>query len=181
VLTTSDPNSNLYTNELAKVATSDVSALCKAQVNYGNSWKKRGGVGAFMMLARKWDRLEQFLSKAQKQFDIFDAIEKDQRAEGIIDDIRDLRRYLCLVEAEAIACGFCPGTLAKDLENGDASKGGSNLDKLEAELEAKRFYQETDPAGPIPLMPPLEADRFLQREDPDYGRDPAGPIPMVKP
>jgi hypothetical protein len=28
------------------------------EAEYDASWKKRGGVGAFMMLARKWDRLE---------------------------------------------------------------------------------------------------------------------------
>ena len=40
------------------VARADVTALEKAEESYGDSWKKRGGVGAFMMLARKWDRLE---------------------------------------------------------------------------------------------------------------------------
>ena len=41
--------------EVAKI---DVEKLHKAEQSYGNSWKKRGGIGAFMMLARKWDRLE---------------------------------------------------------------------------------------------------------------------------
>ena len=36
----------------------DITGLLKAERSYGDSWKKRGGVGAFMMLARKWDRLE---------------------------------------------------------------------------------------------------------------------------
>ena len=51
-----------------------------------------------MMLARKWDRLEKQV--VETQFDVFAAAEKDQRVEGVIDDIRDLRRYLLLVEAE---------------------------------------------------------------------------------
>ena len=51
-----------------------------------------------MMLARKWDRLEKQVS--EKHFDVFAAAEDDQRVEGVIDDIRDLRRYLLLVEAE---------------------------------------------------------------------------------
>ena len=55
---------------IEKIVLTDVDALEKAEESYGNSWRQRGGVGAFMMLARKWDRI----------------------------DIQDLRRYLLLVE-----------------------------------------------------------------------------------
>lgn len=76
----------------------DVAVLAEKSKDYGDSWKKRGGVGAFMMLARKWDRLE---TQTQRYgWDVFRAIREDQRPEGILDDIRDLRRYLLLVEAE---------------------------------------------------------------------------------
>jgi hypothetical protein len=88
-----------FTEFLDKVTKSDSYFLKKAFESYGDSWKKRGGIGAFMMLARKWDRLEHSLEK-KNHYDIFKAIEMDRRAEGIIDDIRDLRRYLVLVEAE---------------------------------------------------------------------------------
>ena len=81
---------------LQTIADSDVVALQEAEKSYGDSWRKRGGVGAFMMLARKWDRIENQV-KAQ-QYDVFDAIESDRWAEGIMDDIQDLRRYLMLVE-----------------------------------------------------------------------------------
>ena len=83
-----------------KVAQVDVTKLHKAEQSYGNSWKQRGGVGAFMMLARKWDRLEKQVNESN--YDIFLAAEKDNRDEGILDDIQDLRRYLMLVEAEII-------------------------------------------------------------------------------
>ena len=83
-----------------KVAQVDVTKLHKAEQSYGNSWKQRGGVGAFMMLARKWDRLEKQVNESN--YDIFLAAKKDTRAEGILDDIQDLRRYLMLVEAEII-------------------------------------------------------------------------------
>ena len=43
--------------EVEKVAGEDVVNLDMAEQSYGDSWKQRGGVGAFMMLARKWDRL----------------------------------------------------------------------------------------------------------------------------
>ena len=81
---------------LQTIADSDVVALEEAEKSYGDSWRKRGGVGAFMMLARKWDRIENQV-KAQ-QYDVFGAIEADRRADGIKDDIQDLRRYLMLVE-----------------------------------------------------------------------------------
>lgn len=78
------------------IAQTDVDCLEKAEKSYGESWKNRGGVGAFMMLARKWDRLENQVKKFD--YDIFEAYKQDNRAEGIIDDIQDLRRYLILVE-----------------------------------------------------------------------------------
>lgn len=106
-----------YLDHLSPIAKSDVEGIIKADVQYGSSWKKRGGVGAFMMLARKWDRIEQAISpnpdnpERSKRFkdvvpyDIFGACQADLRAEGIIDDVRDLRRYLLLVEAHLVATG----------------------------------------------------------------------------
>tara|TARA_R110000782_G_scaffold191452_1_gene281255 strand:+ start:953 stop:1285 length:333 start_codon:yes stop_codon:yes gene_type:complete len=80
------------------LANEDVTGLHDAEKSYGDSWKKRGGIGAFMMLARKWDRIENQVNDSN--YDIFLALEEDGRQEGLIDDIRDLRRYLLLVEAE---------------------------------------------------------------------------------
>ena len=83
---------------LRKLTEEDIECLVKAERSYGDSWKKRGGVGAFMMLARKWDRLEKQVWNYG--WDIFEAIQDDDRPEGVLDDIRDLRRYLLLVEEE---------------------------------------------------------------------------------
>ena len=81
---------------LLQIANGDVEGLLKAEQSYGDSWKKRGGVGAFMMLARKWDRIENQVKK--HGWDVFLAMERDKRPEGIADDIKDLRCYLLLVE-----------------------------------------------------------------------------------
>src|ERR1039458_3589413 len=35
----------------------DTDTLRQKGIHYGDSWKARGGVGAFMMAARKWDRI----------------------------------------------------------------------------------------------------------------------------
>ena len=104
-----------YLDMLDEVAQADVAGLRKAEESYKDSWKKRGGVGAFMMLARKWDRIENqvqygalyrlddVVTRCVEPWDIFAHAEGDTRPEGIIDDIRDLRRYLMLVEAEVLA------------------------------------------------------------------------------
>ena len=81
-------------NDLTK---QDIEALKKAEISYGDSWRKRGGIGAFMMLARKWDRIENQTNK--QGYDMFAAIFADTSDTGLLDDIRDLRRYLLLVES----------------------------------------------------------------------------------
>lgn len=86
-----------YLEELDGIAMADVTQLREKEIEYNGSWKARGGIGAFMMLARKWDRIE---AQVESQgYDIFKAIYSDARKEGILDDIGDLRRYLMLVEA----------------------------------------------------------------------------------
>jgi len=83
---------------LQDIATQDVTELMKKDASYGGSWKRRGGVGAFMMLARKWDRLEKQCE--EQGYDVFKAVlQDDSIADGVIDDLRDLRRYLMLVES----------------------------------------------------------------------------------
>jgi len=81
---------------LRQITNGDVEGLLKAEQSYGDSWKKRGGVGAFMMLARKWDRIENQVK--EHGWNVFLAMERDRRPEGIADDIKDLRCYLLLVE-----------------------------------------------------------------------------------
>ena len=82
------------------LANLDVAKLREAQVSYGDSWRNRGGVGAFMMLARKFDRIE---NQSEKHgWDVFKAGDVFTGDEGLLDDIRDLRRYLILVENELV-------------------------------------------------------------------------------
>lgn len=82
---------------IAEIALNDVDVLKEKGAAYGDSWKKRGGIGAFMMLARKWDRIEN--QAAAVGYDIF-AAGIIGGEEGIMDDIADLRCYLLLVESE---------------------------------------------------------------------------------
>ena len=87
-----------YIDKLERLAMEDVVELKRKDAEYGGSWLKRGGVGAYMMACRKFDRLETQVQKVG--YDIFKAVEQDKRDEGVLDDIRDLRRYLLLIEAE---------------------------------------------------------------------------------
>ena len=75
-----------------------------------------------MMLARKWDRLENQTKRFN--YDIFQAIHHDSSPEGILDDIGDLRRYLFLVEAE-LRRELSNLPLATPQEPTEAKRGGS--------------------------------------------------------
>jgi hypothetical protein len=89
-----------HLEHMQAVADDDVQHLLEKEKTYQGSWKRRGGIGAFMMLARKWDRLE-IMSK-QRGYDIFR--ETGDGSDGTpLAEIRDLRRYLLLVEAELVA------------------------------------------------------------------------------
>lgn len=106
------------------VARADCAHLEEKERTYRGSWKRRGGVGAFMMLARKWDRLEAILEAAPRQYDIIGLAVSESVDGGtiimgqegsLLDQIGDLRRYLLLVEAEVMSqienrTGMRPGT-----------------------------------------------------------------------
>lgn len=112
--------------QIEKLAKDDVLALKLAEQSYGDSWKSRGGNGAFMMLARKWDRINNqskytvTSSRGEEVFywDIFQAIEDDPSPTGIFDDIQDLRRYLLLVESEVRT--LLGSEFNEDIPDGDA-------------------------------------------------------------
>jgi hypothetical protein len=95
-----------FLDQLDEIAAEDAAGLHVAAKSYGPSWKQGGGRNAYAMLKRKWDRMVNRLSRPEIDGDIFKAIATDDRGEGVIDDVRDLRRYLLLVEAEMRARGF---------------------------------------------------------------------------
>lgn len=86
-----------HLRHIETIAKEDAAGLLKAHESYGDSWKKRGGVGAYMVMIRKIDRMERQVKRYG--FDIVKAVEADPRVEGLIDDIRDARRYLMLIES----------------------------------------------------------------------------------
>ena len=83
-------------HNIKSIAQDDINSLIESEKSYGDSWKRRGGTGAFMMLARKFDRIEQ--QSKDCNYDIFEAGGRFNGEDGLLDDIGDLRRYLLLVE-----------------------------------------------------------------------------------
>lgn len=96
-------------NFLEVVSDQDHEHLRVKAESYGDSWKKSGGRSCWFMLKRKIDRLVNMLERepgnfteAKTQHDIFEKIKQDPSgADGtVLSEIRDLRRYLILCEAE---------------------------------------------------------------------------------
>lgn len=96
-----------YHRYLDVIAEEDVRFLKVKDTSYGGSWAQRGGVGAFMMWARKWDRLENMCRTFSSAYDIFKLVASQQGdADGTaIAEIRDLRRYLLITEAYLVHYG----------------------------------------------------------------------------
>lgn len=113
---------------LGPIALGDVAQLERKDREYGGSWKKRGGVGVFMMLVRKSDRLENMVDELKSYvvardpqpgdvsplpaqtgyvagpYDLFShaigAELEGGKGEKLLDTLGDLRRYALLAEAE---------------------------------------------------------------------------------
>ena len=135
------PRVAILKERLLALAKLDAESVFKKDVEYGHSWRKRGGVGAFFVIARKWDRLEERVQHGYvvtptlageqllTQYDLFGHITADNREEGIIDDVRDLRRYLLLVEEEMMERGVLRDVLehilssSKNQDNGSVGNG----------------------------------------------------------
>ena len=92
-----ETTSDGHLKHIEPIAKEDAAGLLKAHQSYGDSWKKRGGIGAYMVMIRKFDRMERQVEKYG--YDVVKAVQADQRSEGLIDDIRDARRYLMLIES----------------------------------------------------------------------------------
>lgn len=100
-----------YNHLLAGIAATDAAKVQARDETYGQSWCRRGGQGAYFATIRKVDRIEEAAKKYG--YDIFRAVVEtksgDEGADdGLITDIRDLRRYLLLWEAYLTAVGDLP-------------------------------------------------------------------------
>lgn len=74
-------------------------------LHYGSSWRKRGGAGAFFVISRKWDRIEQACEKESAKYDIFNVFKEDDRRETVLDDCLDLVGYLLILVEHMVEIG----------------------------------------------------------------------------
>lgn len=116
----------------------DHAAITKGAQHYGPSWKQRGGAGAYMVAIRKWDRL--LVQLRRHDFNWEAAIAADQRAEGIMDDVRDLRCYLLMILAETL-----------DAEDAQSLRYVANVARVQADVQ-----EHDQPVHLLALMPHLE-------------------------
>jgi len=156
---------------IEKIAQEDASGLLKAHESYGPSWKQRGGIGAYMVMIRKFDRME--IQAEKHGFDILKAVKDDPRAEGLLDDIRDARRYLLLIEAWLRELGIVDAGNHRD--NVTVNFGGP----------ATMAHDVTDPTCACPvcsgLVGPPEAPPIVpQAESRCHRRHVGGPVPAAK-
>jgi hypothetical protein len=91
-----------YHRHLSKITQADIEYVKRKDAQYQSSWKRRGGTGAFFTVVRPWDRFES-IARTNAAYDIFKIILQeglDGPDGSLIACVRDLRRYLLLLEAE---------------------------------------------------------------------------------
>lgn len=94
-----------YHKHLQSIAKNDIAYVERKDAQYKASWKQRGGPGAFFTIVRPMDRLQSMAEGWKRSYDIFDMISYeglDGPDGSMIACVRDLRRYLLLVEAEMV-------------------------------------------------------------------------------
>lgn len=83
-------------NEMRKIANQWIDLCERKDKQYGSSWRKRGGVGAFFALIRKMDRFEQQAS--QVGYDVFStSIDPADAVENFEDTCGDIINFLLLI------------------------------------------------------------------------------------
>ncbi len=80
---------------IRKMLVEGVNLLEKKNAEYGASWCRRGGVGAFFTVWRKIDRLEEQLKRAD--FNMFDVSVAEDSTESIDETLIDAVLYFSLV------------------------------------------------------------------------------------
>jgi len=84
-------------NNILKIADEDRKVLEKKDASYGSSWREEGGFSAYFNTSRKWSRFHKQCK--DHGFDVFKAHDAlPEGEEAMIESVRDLRRYLFLIE-----------------------------------------------------------------------------------
>lgn len=164
-----------YMEEFGNVTRDAVGLLQLKSQTYGDSWKRRGGPGAWFTVVRPLDRLEGIV--ARHGGDIFAAIAADPSGQdgSALACVRDIMNYMILIESEArtsLGAGpHSPATLdlmrvwMEPVGPGTPEDGGhaalaTDEDHAEASVDASEASAATAPA-----LAPLEDRVGLFRAD----------------
>ena len=139
-----------YMDQLEGVVADMVALLRLKTETYGDSWKRRGGPGAWFTTVRPWDRLEGILGKFGG--DVFAAIALKPGGEDgtALACVRDVMAYMILIEAEArVNLGVAGHTRTEEKEEEDdiyamlAEKWG--ISRTEAKRRAYELVLDIHP------------------------------------
>lgn len=134
--------------EAMKALQDQVWELCKKKDSeYGASWCKRGGVGAFFTVWRKVDRLEEQLKKAD--FNMLDITEDADSTESLDETMKDLANYLYLVLEKRQAARIAAKRLHTELVTSCVKKSSDGMDAiydnpLKREDDSEHFHDSSE-------------------------------------
>lgn len=101
---------------LTRIALDRIEVCKKKNKEYGDSWCKRLGPGAFFTTTRKIDRLE--VQAKQRNFDLFDVTEDPESTESLDETLLDAVAYFLLILEKRQAKRKCIDDMNKRKERG---------------------------------------------------------------
>ncbi len=105
-------------------------------IQYGSSWRKRGGAGAFFTIIRKFDRFE--TSCSNENFDVFKCFATDNRKESILDDCLDITGYMLLLIEHMVEVGHVTTILGSTFCKSDHSEELTKKPEKKPEINTPR-------------------------------------------
>lgn len=128
-----------HMKHIREIVEADCEMLVLKEATYHGSWKKRGGVGAFMMMARKWDRIENMIK--EHGLDIFEAIGNNMDGDDgtILAEIIDLRCYLLLIHAEMESRNTPTGSTEQESPFGHTEEEDENSERHSIDATSSEF------------------------------------------
>lgn len=90
------------------VTKQDLEGVLVGEEEYSRSWLRHGSVGAFFTMIRCMHRFDVLCSRPASnniEYDVFQHCLDSIGDSGVLNSVRDARRYLLLLEAELIRLG----------------------------------------------------------------------------
>lgn len=110
--------------DVMKKISDDRIALCEMKNReYGSSWCKRGGPGAFFTITRKIDRLE--VQAKNRNYDVFDVTEDPTSTESLDETLLDAVAYFLLLLEKRQAKRHMIAQFLEELKSASASTQGT--------------------------------------------------------